>query len=292
MSTPTLHPQLRCATPVEWLLRISEWSPWLTDARAEQLAVKVKRGILERGLNLPFFKVTKAFMAAPLSARRRLLRPLFRPLLLHFGQRLGGLLGDAGPVSFVQPANVVHVMSFLLYATVASAAPTRLLLLRDRGVDVIDDLELEGVIDHLADDRGHLERWLLSEFGGLSTRGVLTYDFPAVARSIRQLNPDAPLILDIPFADNMDILGALLPFQKVFNLNDAYGAPGELCIAYEYYQRYGLYFGRDAFTIWGRYSDAAATRFAELLERLQHFQTLAAETPAPTRAISPTGGAA
>jgi hypothetical protein len=96
-----------------------------------------------------------------------------------------------------------------------------------------------------------------------------------MARAITQLDPQAPLLLDLPFADNMEILSALLPFERVFNLNTTFGAPGEICLAYEYYSLFSLSTPLWQFGLWARYSDSAAQRFAEFLDRLHYFQLLA-----------------
>jgi hypothetical protein len=114
-----------CATPVESLLRMKEWSPWLTDAHIDQLSRKVRHAVIDRGLDIPFAKVIKAFLAAPEPLRKRIRDPLLVPLLRHFGNRVAGLLPPPGPITFVMPVNVVHLMSFLLYAVLAAAAPGR-----------------------------------------------------------------------------------------------------------------------------------------------------------------------
>jgi len=166
-------------------------------------------------------------------------------------------------------------MSFLLFATLASATETRLLLLYKKGVEEVGVLGLEHLGDHLADDPHELERWLLAEFGGLMTRYEFTYDVNSIARAVRGLDPAAPLLLDLPWLGEEELLMALLPFEAVFNLNGAVGAPGEVAVAYEYYRE--MFFQRPGRSIglWSRWSDGAATRFAELLDRLRMFQNLA-----------------
>ena len=82
-------------------------------------------------------------------------------------------------------------------------------------------------------------------------------------------------MLDIPFADSMDILSGLLPFERVFNLNTAYGAPGEICIAYDYYRQFFIGNMTWNYNVWSRYSDSAARKFAEFLDRLNYFQKFA-----------------
>jgi hypothetical protein len=279
------HPQVdglrnyavRCATAVESLLRLQEWGSWLTEAHAQTLARKVRQTIIEKGVNIPFFKVTKAFMNSPLRVRKFILEPLYKPLLYHFGRQVAGLLPEPGPLTFMQPGNVIHLMSFLLYTVLSSAMPTRLFLLYKEGLEEVPSLDLNQVIPHLADDRQALERWLLSEFGGLTSRYEHVYDYQAVARTLADLDPAGPLLLDLPFADSMDILSALLPFERVFNLNTAFGAPGEICLAYEYYALFTMTTPAWNFGLWQRYSDSAAQRFAEFLDRLHYFQALAAE---------------
>lgn len=281
------HPGLcdyavRCASIVESLLRLEEWSPWLEARHAEELSQRVRHAVIEGGFELPFFKVVKAFNAAPTGVRKLVLEPLLLPLLRHFGTRATRLLPPPGPFTFAQPGNVIHVMSFMLYSVLASAMPSRLLLLLPKGAREAEPVTLDEVGAHLADGRAELQQWLLKRFGGLATHTSYTYDYPAIARAIGKLDPAAPVVLDLPFVENMDVLQALRPFERVFNLSGAYGAPGEVSIAYEYYLSFfaggrGWHIG-----IWERWSDKAAERFTELVDRLQHFQSLAAETPAPT----------
>jgi hypothetical protein len=268
---------VRCATAVESLLRLAEWGSWLTEEHAALLGARVRETVIDRGLDIPFFKVVKAFTNAPQNVRKLVLQPLFLPLLEHFGRQVSGLLPAPAPLSFVQPGNVIHIMSFLLYTLISSAMPSRLLLLYKNGVEEVPPLDLQEVASHLADDERALERWLLHEFGGLTTHYRYEYDYTAIGRTLTKLDPQAPLLLDLPFAESMDVLSALLPFERVFNLSNAYGAPGEVCIAYEYYQIVGFNAPGWRFNMWQRYSDSAAQRFGEFLERLRAFQTLAAE---------------
>lgn len=143
------------------------------------------------------------------------------------------------------------------------------------GVEEVPALELKEVGKHLADSPEELERWLLSEFGGLTSQHSYVYDYSKLRRTLGELDPKAPLMLDLPFADSMDVLSGLLPFERVFNLNTAYGAPGEVCIAYEYYNQF--FFGNKkwSYSVWSRYSDSAAQKFAEFLDRLDYFKKFA-----------------
>jgi hypothetical protein len=268
---------LRSATPVECLLRLQEWGSWLNEQQAEQLGQKVQAGIIERGLNIPFFKVTKAFMNAPLRVRRLTLEPLFLPMLQHFGTQVAGLLPGPGPLTFVQPSNVVHIMSFLLYTVMSSAMETRMFLLHRDGVEEMAPLDVKEVAQQLLEEPKAFEQWVLKRFGALGAQQYYQYDYSAVSKALSGLDPRAPLMLDLPFAESMDILAGLLPFERVFNLNTAFGAPGEICIAYEYYAEFSLDSPFWSYRVWGSYSDIAAQRFAEFLERLDWFQRLAAE---------------
>ncbi|MFZ0546406.1 MAG: hypothetical protein WAM60_13260 [Candidatus Promineifilaceae bacterium] len=268
---------LRCATPVESLLRLQEWGSWLNARQAEILGQKVQHGIIERDLNIPFFKVTKAFMNAPLRVRKLTVEPLYLPLLRHFGSQLSSMLPEPGPLTFLQPGNVIHIMSFLLYTVLSTAMPTRLFLLYKDGMEEIPPLDIDEVAAHLADKPKEMERWFLNTFGGLGAVHGYTYDYPAVSHVLRELNPEAPLMLDLPFVESMDVLAALIPFSRVFNLNTTFGAPGEICIAYEYYAEFSINTPYWYYRLWSRYSDSAAQRFAEFLDRLRYFQQLAAE---------------
>jgi hypothetical protein len=264
---------IRCATAVESLLRLKEWDGWLTEERVATLSAKVT-GAADRGIDLPFAKVVKAFLAAPRKTRKLVLRPLLEPMLRQFGARVAAQLPPPGPITFVMPVNVIHLTSFLLYAVLASAAPTKLVLVRGKGTSELD-YGLDHVIEHLTDDRAEIETWLLKALGGVSTINQYTYDMRALTKVLDKIDPKAPLVLDLPFVDDIDILQALLPRDRVFNLNSAYGAPGEICVSYDYYLKFALIDESWSFRSWARFSDGAASRFAELLEKLEAFERLA-----------------
>jgi hypothetical protein len=269
---------VRCATPVESLLRLAEWGPWMTEAHAAELAKTVREGVIDRGIDIPFFKVLKAFMNAPINVRKMVLEPLLVPLLRHHGERTAKLLPAPSPLTYMQPGNIIHIMSFLLHAVLGTAMKTKLLMLYSDGVEEVDTLSADAVIPHLADEPHELQRWLLGELGGLTTQYQYTYDFAAVGKAIQRLDPDAPLLLDLPLYQGMDVLEALMPMSRVFNLNNPYGAPGEISIAYEYYARFTMTTSRFSYGVWERTSDRAAGRFAELLAQLESFQLFAEAT--------------
>ena len=265
---------VRSATPVESLLRLRQWAPWLQERHTETLAQTVRAAVLEGGLEVPFHRVTQAYMSAPIELRKRVLEPLYLPLLRHFGRQVAGLLPPPGPLTYVQPGNALQSMSLLLYAAVASAADTRMLLLYRDGVEEVPGLTLDRISPHLADDPWELQQWLLAEFGGLATQHDRHYDLGAAARVLKGLDPRAPLLLNVPMWDNEPWLAALLPFEQVFNLNGAVGAPGEVSVAQDYYVQ--MHWGGTRGAGGSRAgADGAALRFAELLDRLRMFQTLA-----------------
>lgn len=264
---------IRCATAVESLLRLKEWNAWLTEERVAVLSAKVT-GAADRGIDLPFAKVVKAFLGAPERTRKLVLRPLLVPMMRQFGARVAAQLPPPGPITFVMPVNVVHLMSFLLYAVLSSAAPAKLVLVKGKGT-VDADFGFDEVVGHLTDDRTQVESWLLKRLGGVSTINQYTYDMRAVGKALDLIDPAAPTVIDLPFVDDMDILTALLPRDRVFNLNSAYGAPGEICVSYDYYLKFALIDEGWSFRSWSRYSDGAASRFAELLDTLERFERLA-----------------
>jgi hypothetical protein len=264
---------IRCATAVESLLRLKEWDPWLTEARVAVLSAKVTSAA-DRGIDLPFAKVVKAFLGAPEKTRKLVLKPLLEPMMRQFGARVAAHLPPPGPITFVMPVNVVHLMSFLLYAVLASAAPATLVLCKSKGT-IEADFGFDEVLAHLTDDRSEVESWLLKRLGGVSTVNQYTYDMAALKKTLEGIDPAAPTVIDLPFVDSMDILTALMPRERVFNLNSAYGAPGEICVAYDYYLKFALVDEAWSFRSWSRYSDSAASRFAELLEKIDQFERLA-----------------
>ena len=93
-------------------------------------------------------------------------------------------------------------------------------------------MELSAVGNHLADSEQELQRWLLSEFlGGLTTQYAYSMSYRGPARPCARRPAGAPL-LDLPFADSLDILSALLPFERVFTEQRLWCPLGEVCIAY------------------------------------------------------------
>lgn len=265
---------VRCATPVESLLRLAEWSPWMSERHAEELARTVRHGIIERGIDVPFFKVLEAYMNAPLHVRKMVREPLLLPLMRHFGSRTAGMLRGE-ELTFVMPGNLLHATSFLLHAVLGTAMKTKMLLLFDDGIEEAPELSLEAIGEHLADDRKQLETWLLGELGGIATTYGYTYDYPAAARAIGKLDPEAPLMLDLPFVRSMELLGALRPFEQVFNLNTPFGAPGEVSLEYRYYAQMSFRTRGFSYNVWQRVADSAAGKLAEMLQRLEAFRALA-----------------
>jgi len=266
---------VRCATPVESLLRRKEWGPWLDEGHAEIISRKLRESVIGGRVNIPFFKVTKAFIAAPIEVRKLLLEGVYLPLLEHFGEQTARLLPPPGPITFVQPGNIIHAMSFLLYTVLNSARSTRLLLFYKKHVEEVAPVELDEVGEHLADDPQELARWLQQRFGGLTSQYDYTYDFGKIAKRLSRLDPHAPIVLDLPFAQSLEILESLLPHERVFNLNGPLGAPGEISLAYQYYQQLAISTRGFNYSVWSREADRAAERFSELLDRLHYFQALA-----------------
>jgi hypothetical protein len=267
---------VRSATAVESLLRLQEWSPWLTEGHVETLAAKVQRG-LDRGLDIPFHKIVNAFGSAPERARKLLARPLLLPLLRRYGERIDGLLGGR-PMTFAQPACAVHVMSFLLHAVAGAvtARPPRLLLFVKDGAVEGPALDLGDVVDHLADGSEAARAWVLERFGGQAAWRGFSYDFAAIGKAVSALDPAAPLLLDLPYSSNLAMLEMLLPFEQVYNLGSVYGAPGEIGVAYDAYRTLSVETEEWSIHVWQRNSDSAARRFAEVLDRLRNLQALAA----------------
>ena len=233
---------LRSATAVESLLRLSEWSEWLTDEHIESLSAKVRHQIIDRGVPIPFYRVIAAFNESPKELRKKLVEPLLTPLMQHFGRQVADLLPPPGPATFVMPANTFRISSFLLYAVVAHITDTRFLLLGNDGVSEQPDFQLEEVLEHLADDPDETIKWLLVKFGSASLdlqSGWYTYDVDHLASVLSsELDPEAPLILDLPLFYNASLLRSLSKFDRVFNLSASMGSPGELSIAPSYYRNF------------------------------------------------------
>ena len=269
------------ATAVESLLRLNEWSPWLNDSHIEQLSDKVKTQIIDRGLDVPFFRVTKAFLAVPVTLKKKLAEPLYKPLLLHFGEVATRLLPPPGPITFVVPSNLVHLSSFLLYAVLASVTETRFFTLSDhQGTNELEPIAVDDLIDVLAMTQPEVEAWVLKRFGStqVGPRGY-TYDYDAIAATLRGLDRAAPLVLDLPFTQHEALINALLPFERVFNLNTTFGGPGEICVAQSYYARFSFSSPVFEYRNWSRYSNSAAERFTETLDRMQWYGRLAEHSP-------------
>lgn len=264
---------VRSATAAETVLRLKEWGSWLSDPQIETLSAKLRTST-ERGVHIPFFKITKAFINAPDRIRKKLLKPLYIPMMKQFSVSTAELLGKDSVCSFFMPGNMVHSMSYLLYAVAASGMKTRLVLLYSNGTEEVE-FSPDEIALHLADEPRQFQEWLLKQIGGLASYQSYTYHYPSLAREIRKLNPSEPIILDLPFSGDKEVLSALLPFDQVFNLNSVCGAPGEICMAYEYYLDFAFMSRNWYYGSWTRFSDSAAERFTEVLDRLRYFQMMA-----------------
>jgi len=268
---------LDSATAVECLLRLGEWSRWLTAERIETLSDKVKIQILGGRVDVPFFRVITAFNALEADLRRQLVDPLLRPLTEAFGRQVADLLPPPGPITFVMPMNIFRLSSLLLYAVVAQIAETRLVLLGGSGVDSEITLDVDEVFAHLADDRQEMAAWLLRRFGSSFVDRTLEpyhYDVGPLCAALDTLDPQAPLVLDLPFFSDPSLLRALGGFDRVFNVGGAVGAPGEINISPSYYRNFSYTTPGVSFSSWARSSDSSARSFTEMLDRLRWFERL------------------
>ena len=66
------------------------------------------------------------------------------------------------------------------------------------------------------------------ELGAVAHDESYRFDVPALARTLGDVDPTQPLMLDVPFVSDARLLEALLPFDLALNLNPPLGAPGEL----------------------------------------------------------------
>ena len=89
-----------------------------------------------------------------------------------------------------------------------------------------------------------------------------------------ELDPEAPLILDLPLFYNASLLRSLSKFDRVFNLSASMGSPGELSIAPSYYRNFSYTSPTTQYSSWTRNSDSAARNFTEVLDRLRWFERL------------------
>ncbi len=264
---------VRSATAAEAVLRLREWGTWLSDEQIELLSGKLRTSA-ETGIHIPFFKITKAFINSPDRIRKKLLKPLYIPMMKQFSSSTADLLGKDAVCSFFMPGNMVHSMSYLLYAVAASGMKTRLVLLYRDGTEEVQ-FSPDEIALHLTDEPRQFQEWLLAQIGGLASYQTYTYHYPSLAREIGKLNPADPVVLDLPFSGSREVLSALLPFEQVFNLNSLCGAPGEICMAYEYYLDFAFLSRNWHYGSWTRFSDSAAERFTEVLDRLRYFQLMA-----------------
>ncbi|HSH02341.1 MAG TPA: hypothetical protein VLL52_07460 [Anaerolineae bacterium] len=269
---------ITAASPVESLLHLNQWHSWLTPAYVDQLATKIRHSIIDQGHNIPFSKLIKAFLNTPLDTRRLTLEPLYLPLLHHFSQQMSHLLPTNTTITYIQPGNVIHITSLLLYSILNTTLPTRFIILNNHGTAEIPPIDLHDLTQHLTSERQEYEKWLLDKFGRAAAQHNYEYDYPALSQTLNQINPQHPLLLDLPFAYSTELIAALHPFEQVFNLNHTFGAPGEICLAYEYYLHFMLKAPRWHIGLWHRNSDQAAYRFVEFLEKLDYFQKLSQST--------------
>jgi hypothetical protein len=268
---------LASATGVEMLLKLHEWGSWLDERRCELIGKRVLEAVDRPGVNLPFFKVLKGFMAAPARVQKALARPMLLPLMQRFGAGLRALLPSAQSYTFVLPANMLRLTSLMLYAMVGNAGKARLLLLRSRGLAEPPLVELGDVVDHVAAGSAATQTWLKESLGAIALDTEYRYDVPALAAKLGALDPGQPLLLDVPFVEDARLVEALLPFELAVNLNPPLGAPGEVTVSYEFYAQSMYMTPRGGWITFLRDNDVAAGRFAEFVDRLQVMAAMAAE---------------
>jgi len=200
------------------------------------------------------------------------------PLMQRFGQQVRALLPAARDYTFVLPANMLRLTSLMLYAMVATAGDARLLILRNKGLSSTAPVSLHDVVTHLV--AGDTKGWLERELGAVAHDESYRFDVPALARTLGDVDPTQPLMLDVPFVSDARLLEALLPFDLALNLNPPLGAPGELTVGYEFYTHAVYATPKGGWAVLSRGGDTAATRFAELIDRLQVMSAMAAEARA------------
>lgn len=130
----------------------------------------------------------------------------------------------------------------------------------------------------MADDPDETVRWLLVKFGSIAldrSDGWFTYDVDRLASILAsEVDPEAPLVLDLPLFYSESLLRSLAGFGRIFNLSSSMGAPGELSISPSYYRKFSYMSPLGSYSRWGRNADSAARNFTEVLDRLRWFEAL------------------
>ena len=218
-----------CSTPIEALLRLREWSPWLKDSHYHSISRKVKDANVSS--DVPFSKITQAYLAVPKDVRTELTDSVYIPLLKKFGQGIGFLLPKR--FSFFQPVNMIQLDNFMLYNVFNVASKGEMVL---AGND--DDYRFTFTVDEIRHvvnmERNDAETFLLKKFGGLTSQYGYEYSAANILRGLDKLDRGDLLIINTPFYENLEVVDRLLKWAKVINLSTYYGAPTEISVTYSY----------------------------------------------------------
>jgi hypothetical protein len=270
---------VRCSSAVEALLRLAEWAPWLTKAHAAEIGRRVTDAVSDDGLGIPYHRVLRAFAAAPDRARRLTAEPMLLPVLRAFGARAAALLPPPGPVSCVQLGSVPHGTTLTVAAAIADATESRLWMVLSDATEEAPIPGIEEVAERLADGRREFDQWMLDLYAESVDRHSWHYDLSGLHAALANLDPAAPLLMDVPAWRDARTLTALMPFDRILCMQAPIGVPGEVSVLSGHYMQPLLRRSRGRNVMAG-YADGSAARLAETLDAIGRFQTLAAESEA------------
>lgn len=286
---------IRCASFVETILRLNEWSKWeasegkwhlslkalltgkqrsfmwLDEGKAELISKKIKKGL--SAVDIPFSKMVKAYLACPKETKQLLTNNTFIPLLKKFGESIRYLLPKS--FNFLQPANMIHLHDFILYNVLNSATKGKLVLLGKTVKSYHFSIKELAPLAHM--DTWEIERYLVRKFGEQTERYSYSYEGARIKKALSNLNKDDLLVVDLPFYSDLEIMEGLMGFKKIFNLSTYYGLPSEISLQYQYFSEYSLRFRGFALSGYSRLGEAPAYDLIKYLEKLHCFEKFAGD---------------
>ncbi|GAB4330581.1 MAG: hypothetical protein Kow0069_38190 [Promethearchaeota archaeon] len=214
---------IRCATPVESLLRLNEWRHWLTDDHLDVLVKRLFWGS-DRGI-VTLEKLTTAYVNLPFRLQKRLTEPVFVPLLKKAAAGVADLLPDS--FEFLIPRSFFVFTNFLLYLVMTAVADGQLTTFH---ADQVEHHEFElDVLSEIAQmDLTSFDQYLHEHYRKEHRTVVSPLQFATITKHVEAVPPRDLLVVDLPFARNAEFIRALNQHENVFNLHSYVGLAGEV----------------------------------------------------------------
>lgn len=260
---------VECSSPIESLLRLREWSPWLKETHMAQIAQKIKR--VSAATQIPFAKITQAYLVVPEGVREKMTDTVYIPLLKKFGESVKFLLPKR--FSLLQPANFIQLENFLMFNVFNAVSTGEMILVGEK-----DDYHFSFSVDDVKNvvnmDRNRAEEFLLEKFGGLTSIYYYTYSPDRLLQAMSKIDAGELLLFNTPFFSSIEVVEKLMRWAKVINLSTYFGAPTEISIKYNYENFLKV---KNIVSVYKLRQNPAVYRAVDYLEKLYWFEKTGGE---------------